>query len=250
MATQKHETAKKKFLLTLQGKGGVGKSFVSSIIAQYLLSKGEPVTPIDTDPNNTTLYSIKALKAKFLKLFDEDDKIDERNFDKLMELAFSNTDQNFVVDNGATSFLPLLAYINENDIFSMLSDHFDVIINVPITGGQSQDDTLNGLQQLINAHSDKVKFVVWINEYHGKIKDKDNKPFEEMDVYKKNKSHILAVMHLKEQNEKTFGRDLEDMTKAKLTFDEIDGNGDFNIMAKQRLKLYKKDIFDQLAIIM
>lgn len=250
MASQKQGTAKKKFLFTLQGKGGVGKSFVSSLLAQYLLTKNEPVIPIDTDPNNTTLYSIKALQAKFLKLFDEEDKIDERNFDKLMELAFNNTDHHFVVDNGATSFLPLLSYINENDIFSMLSDQFDVIVNVPITGGQSQDDTLNGLQQLINAHSDKVKFVVWINEYHGKIKDQDNKPFEEMDVYKKNKGHILAVMHLKEQNEKTFGRDLEEMTKAKLTFAEINDNPEFPLMTKQRLKIYQKDIFDQLAIIL
>ena len=241
--------AKKKFNLVLQGKGGVGKSFVSSLLAQYLITKGEETTSIDTDPNNSTLYSIKAIKAKFLTLFDDDEKINERNFDALMELAFSNTESHFVIDNGATSFLPLVEYIKENDVFSMLSEQFDVYLHVPVTGGQAQEDTLNGLQQLIDDHADKVKFVVWINEYHGKLKDAAGNSFEKMDVYTKNKKSIAAVMHLREQNEKTFGRDLEDMTKAKITFDEVDTDGNFNVMAKQRLRLYKKDVFDQLAII-
>lgn len=236
--------------MVLQGKGGVGKSYSASLIAQFLLSKNEPLISIDTDPNNRTLYSIKNLKAKYLNLFDEDERLDERNFDKLMELAFSNIGSNFLIDNGATSFLPLLSYIVENDIFTMLSEHFDVYIHIPITGGQAQDDTLNGMEQLINAHSKNVKFIIWVNEYHGKIKDIDGKPFEEMDIYKKNKSKILAVLLLKQQNEKTFGRDLEEMTKAKLTFDEVNDNPNFQLMSKQRLKIYQQEVFSQLALIL
>lgn len=238
--------AKARFNIILQGKGGVGKSFISALLAQYLQSKGEPTISIDTDPNNTTLYSIKALKAKFLKLINEDDKLDEQSFDKLMELAFSNVDHNFVVDNGATSFLPLISYININDVFTMLSEHFDVIIHVPITGGQSQEDTLNGLQTLIDDYSNKVKFIVWINEFQGKIRDSEGNSFENMPIYIKNKNHILAFMYLEKQHEQLTGRDLEQMTKAKLTFNEIDTNPDFGLMTKQRLKLYQKDIFQRL----
>jgi len=36
--------------LVLQGKGGVGKSFVSSILAQYFRTKSAPVYCLDTDP--------------------------------------------------------------------------------------------------------------------------------------------------------------------------------------------------------
>lgn len=70
------------------GKGGIGKSFVSSLLCQYLINKGESVTAIDTDPNNTTLYNMKALKAKFLQLIDQDGKFDVRAFDKIIELVF------------------------------------------------------------------------------------------------------------------------------------------------------------------
>ena len=63
----------------LNGKGGIGKSFISSLLCQYLThknEKGESVVAIDTDPNNTTLYNMKALKAKFLQLIDKDGKFD------------------------------------------------------------------------------------------------------------------------------------------------------------------------------
>jgi Mrp family chromosome partitioning ATPase len=36
----------------LQGKGGVGKTFVASLIAQYLTERGEPVACLDTDQVN------------------------------------------------------------------------------------------------------------------------------------------------------------------------------------------------------
>ena len=239
---------KKKFHIVLQGKGGVGKSFVSSLLVQFLQEKKDPIIGIDTDPNNTTLYSIKALKAKFLKLFDEEDKLNERNFDSLMELALEHTTNNFVIDNGATSFLPFISYIKENNIFEMLAENFDVFIHVPIVGGQAQDDTINGLEQLIKDYS-KQNFIVWVNEYHGKIKDLNGKPFDQTEFYTKHKKFIRAILYLREQNEKTFGKDIEDMTKEKLTFAEAIESPKFNIMAKQRLKIFKNDVFNQLKII-
>lgn len=36
--------------LTLQGKGGVGKSMMAAILAQYKKNKGSNVLCIDTDP--------------------------------------------------------------------------------------------------------------------------------------------------------------------------------------------------------
>ena len=53
----------------LNAKGGIGKSFISSLLCQYLLFKNESILAIDTDPNNTTLYNIKALKANYRNCF-------------------------------------------------------------------------------------------------------------------------------------------------------------------------------------
>ena len=48
-----------KINMVLQGKGGVGKSFVASTLAQYMKNKGEEPLCIDTDPVNTTFAATK-----------------------------------------------------------------------------------------------------------------------------------------------------------------------------------------------
>ncbi|MBB4268183.1 CO dehydrogenase nickel-insertion accessory protein CooC1, partial [Roseospira visakhapatnamensis] len=40
--------------MTLQGKGGVGKSFIASLLAQHFLARGQAPICLDTDPVNQT----------------------------------------------------------------------------------------------------------------------------------------------------------------------------------------------------
>ena len=54
--------------LTLQGKGGVGKSLVASLLAQYFGERKGFVRCIDTDPVNRTLAQYSALAADWLSL--------------------------------------------------------------------------------------------------------------------------------------------------------------------------------------
>ena len=60
--------------LTLQGKGGVGKSYVASLIAQHRMDKGMPLSCIDTDPVNSTFCQYGAFGAKQIKLLDGSNK--------------------------------------------------------------------------------------------------------------------------------------------------------------------------------
>jgi len=54
--------------IALQGKGGVGKSLISAILSQYLLSRGQDVHGIDADPVNQTLSEYRGLAVSCLKL--------------------------------------------------------------------------------------------------------------------------------------------------------------------------------------
>jgi hypothetical protein len=47
----------------------------------------------------------------------------------------------------------------------------------------------------------------------------------------------------------TFGRDMEEMICRKQTFDEAVNGSDFTIMAKQRLRIVQRDLFEQLDAI-
>src|SRR6266536_1166403 len=63
--------------LSLQGKGGVGKSLIASILAQYFRDRGREIRCIDTDPVNSTMFQYKALDVSRLELL-RDGSIDQR----------------------------------------------------------------------------------------------------------------------------------------------------------------------------
>lgn len=112
------ETVTPTIHLTLQGKGGVGKSLVASILAQYFRHRGAEIHCLDTDPVNQTLSQYTELRAEHLALMD-DGRIDSRGFDALMERLLTE-DAIFIVDNGASTFIPLWSYIFENDVLDLL----------------------------------------------------------------------------------------------------------------------------------
>ena len=58
--------------LSLQGKGGVGKSFAASVLAQYFQARDKPLRCIDTDPVNKTLTQFEALHVEPLVLLSHD----------------------------------------------------------------------------------------------------------------------------------------------------------------------------------
>jgi CO dehydrogenase nickel-insertion accessory protein CooC1 len=82
-----------KIHMILQGKGGVGKSFVAATIAQYKISKAQRPLCIDTDPVNSTFAGYKALNVHRLPLMNGDE-IDSRNFDILVEIVAASSWRN------------------------------------------------------------------------------------------------------------------------------------------------------------
>src|ERR1700677_2276042 len=86
--------------LTLQGKGGVGKSLVASILAQYFRHHGKEVHCIDSDPVNQTFSQYAELGAEHLALM-RDGRIDSGGFDILLHRLLTE-EGTFIVDNGAS----------------------------------------------------------------------------------------------------------------------------------------------------
>jgi hypothetical protein len=229
--------------LSLQGKGGVGKTLVASILAQYFREKGMSVRPVDADPVNHSLAQYRELRAEALEIM-SDGRVDQRKFDVLMERVLTQP-AIYVVDSGASTFIPLWFYLLENQVLDCLSKAgCRVVVHSVITGGQAVADTLSGFAQLAQTTSDR-SVVVWLNEYFGYIQQ-DGAGFGEMAVYRENQQKILGSVQITRRNQDTFGRDIEEMIASKLTFAEAIRNGRFSIMAKQRLKIVKDDLFEQL----
>ncbi|HCD9498746.1 conjugal transfer protein TraL [Legionella pneumophila] len=233
-----------KIHITMQGKGGVGKSFVSATTAQYKHHKEQAPLCIDTDPINATFHGFKALNVERLDIM-EGDEINPRHFDALIE-KIAASEQDIIIDNGASSFVPLSHYIISNQIPALLQNMgHELIVHSVITGGQALFDTITGFIHLVNQLPEDIRFVVWLNPYWGRI-EHEGKPFEQLKVYKENKERVAALINIPDLKEETFGRDLTDMLQQKMTFNEAIGCPERNIMTKQRLKLIRDQLFSQI----
>jgi hypothetical protein len=229
--------------LSLQGKGGVGKSLVASILAQYLMTRGRTVKCVDTDPLNQTLLQYEALQVQHLKLL-RDGTVDQRGFDHLIDRVLTE-DGVFVVDNGSSTFIPLWHYILQNDVLRLLHEAGrNLYVHTVITGGQALLDTLDGFRQLAESTGSK-NIIVWINEFFGRV-ECDGKEFSQMNVYQRNAAKVLGSVGIPKRNQDTFGRDVEEMVARKLTFDEAITGAGSTIMTKQRLKIVQRELFEQL----
>jgi anion-transporting ArsA/GET3 family ATPase len=233
--------------IILQGKGGVGKSFIAAMIAQYKLSKGQKPICVDTDPVNATFCGYKKLNVKKLEIL-EGDEINSRHFDTLIEMIATSGDEDIIIDNGASSFVPLSHYLITNDVPELLrSMGHEIIIHTVITGGQALLDTVAGFANLVEQYPIEEKFIVWLNPYWGAIEDA-GKGFEQLKVYITNKARVSAIIQIPDLKEETFGRDLSEMLQAKQTFEEAIDSVTNTIMMRQRLKIIQKQIFGQMDI--
>ena len=233
-----------KIHMILQGKGGVGKSVIAALLAQYKASKGHQTLCLDTDPVNATFHSYQALNVQQIALM-ENDEIVPRRFDALVEIMAPSA-HDVIIDNGASAFVPLTHYLISNHVPVLLADMgHELVLHTVVTGGQALLDTVNGFRQLASQFPAEALFVVWLNPYWGPIVHQGT-PFEELKVYLDRRSRVAAIVHLPALKEATFGRDLSDMLQARLTFDEALAAPALTIMTRQRLKIVRGQLFGQL----
>jgi hypothetical protein len=230
----------------LQGKGGVGKSVVASWLAEFLTSSGQKVCAIDADPINRSLAQYKGLRPELLDLVNADGLVERNRFDSLVD-RFATGEGAFIVDAGATAFLPLWTYILETELIGVLRDvGRTVYIHTPISGGEMLNDTLLGFKTLAEGASD-CSLIVWLNEYFGPVA-REGKDFNEMQVYLDNRDKILAVIGIPQRSADTFGDTVRRMRERKMTFGEAMQSSEFMLAQRSRLHIVRRDLFDQLQL--
>ena len=235
--------------LVLQGKGGIGKSVIAYLIAQYLESTGKPMKAIDIDPVNATLTGYKGLNVRRLQVIKGED-IDDRIFDEMMEEILNDGESNYVIDNGASSFVTFTRYLIENDVIDILSENGkEVFIHTVIKAGQDLRYTVAGFASLSEQVPKSAKVVVWLNEYAGEIVY-EGKAFEQMKAYQKNKDRVHGIIKVEPKSGTQYGEDVKKLLDSWLTFDEASKSDGFNTMTKSRLKRVQKSIFDQIETVL
>jgi hypothetical protein len=230
--------------LVLQGKGGIGKSVIASWLAEFLVSRGQPVRCIDGDPVNRSLSQYKALPVEKLDLLSQEGLVMRARYDGLIG-RFLTDGAVFVVDSGATAFLPFWTNIVESDVISILRGAGRrVYVHIPISGGEMLNDTLLGFKTLAETAAEK-SLAVWINEYFGPVA-RDGKTFDQMHVYLDNREKVLTSIGIRRRPADTFGENIRRMREKKLTLQDAIRAAEFYLVEKCRLQIVQHELFDQL----
>lgn len=248
--------------LVIQAKGGVGKTFIASMMLQFLRERDENIQAFDVDPTNNTLSCFKSLNVSYLNLLENKRNVDVNDFDKLFDFIQSS-DCDVLVDSGSSSFVPLYSFFTKDradEIFTQIG--YNLILHVPIIAGESRDDCIMRLEKMIN-EIPNAYFVVWLNDFFGEVFDVsssiDPHSFEELDVFKNNKDRIKAVITVKKQPEDGNGKLFRQIISNFWTFDDFfnkakdgivsrDGGQFVSISAMQlfRAKNIKADLWEAM----
>jgi hypothetical protein len=231
----------KKIYVISQGKGGVGKTTISTILSSYLmLDESRKIRIIDTDGVNLTLSGYRALNAEEKNILGEDyQTADLKKIDTFFsDLLENDEDETIVIDLGASSFLPIRSHIFQNQIHEML----DITFILPICGGDSENTTMLGINDTLSDFGSDCSYLVVQNERDGKLRFSGSK------LEKK----------LLELNEKYLGDitlpaisgilkdDYQVVTSKKLIFQEIEKSPDLKILSRKRLEIFYRNFFKQL----
>lgn len=231
----------------LQAKGGIGKSFVSALLAQHFQNQGADLRCFDTDQENTTFANYKGLPVEHVPVMNESRIIDAKKFDHMMETILTS-DGTFVVDTGANTFSPLLAYMVESDVMEILVEGGKkVFIHSIVGGGDTLHDTASGFNSI--AQSVQAPIILWLNEHFGALKTEDGKNFTETKVFKLNQDKLGGVVLLQKSNHDTSGGDIKKMNTKRMTVKEVLLSTEFSTFEKHRIQKATHHVFDQLQSI-
>lgn len=230
--------------LVLQGKGGIGKSVIASWLAEYLLTRCKNVHCIDGDPVNRSLAQYKLLNAEKLDLVNEEGLIVRIRYDALLE-RFATESGVFIVDSGATAFLPLWSYIVETEVIRVLAETGrKLYVHCVVSGGEMLSDSLLGFDTLATSAPDR-NVIVWINEYFGPVA-RDGKTFDQMNVFQKHADKLVGSIGIPQRSPDTFGATVLLMRERKLTFEEAIQSDQFMLAQKARIQIIRRDLYEQL----
>lgn len=156
--------ASKRLILFPQDKGGIGKSFVATLVYDYLVDAGIRVKPIDLDHANSTFYRLVP-GTEFINTDVDADKLGA--LDRLVH-CFAEADV-VLVDNRASGGSKVLAYLDETRLPEMQAE-FDCLI-VFVLIATDDKDANSQIAELLDSHGERVRWLVARN-----LKDGDTLP--------------------------------------------------------------------------
>jgi MinD superfamily P-loop ATPase len=224
-------------------KGGVGKSVVARVLAQYFIDNDRPFLGFDTDRSHTSFTRFYADYASPV-IVDSYEGLDAIA-NAFEEGATEGPPPSVIVDLAAQTAAPLTRWIKDSDLFAVLAD-MGVTVNfwhVADAGKESVDL----LGRLVNTFENGPRYFVVKNYGRGS----DFSQLESSAAMEKALSlgaQVVNVAQLHEASMRKIDRQNISFWAAIHTRPETDGLG---LLERQRVKTWLKktyESFDNLAL--
>ncbi|HZF80148.1 MAG TPA: mobilization protein [Rubrivivax sp.] len=214
-------------------KGGVGKSLMSRVLAQYLIDKDLPFIGFDTDRSHGALmrfysgYASPVVVDKFEAL------------DAIMEAAVEQPQRRVIVDLAAQTHDPLVRWMEESGVLN-LADEVGIRIHYWHVM-DSGKDSVNLLRRLLDRFGTSLRYVLVRNQVRGTDFDVLEQSGEQARAVRMG-AHVVTVKKLHESVIHKIDAASSSFWKAKTATDP-DGLG---LMDRQRVKMWLRDVYREV----
>jgi hypothetical protein len=140
-------------------KGGVGKSLVARILAQYLIDKQLPFLGFDTDHSHGALM-------RFYSGFASPVLVDRfESLDAIVEAAVAEPNRSILVDLAAQTHELLAKWMDESGLLELASEAGFVLYYWHVM--DSGKDSVDLLSKLLDRFGDRLRYVLVLNQLRG-----------------------------------------------------------------------------------
>ncbi len=216
-------------------KGGVGKSVVARVAAQYLIDHNLAFLGFDTDRSHGSLLRFYAGYASPV-LVDRYESLDA-----IVEAASDNPDKRILVDLAAQTHEPLVKWMDESGVLEMAGE-----LGITLNYWHVMDsgrDSVDLLKKLLDRFAARLNYVVVLNQLRGENFDLFDQSGERERALGLN-AKIITLKRLHEPVITKIDAGSTSFWAAK-TRSETDVKG-LGLLERQRVKMWLRHAYEQL----
>ena len=216
-------------------KGGVGKSVVARVVAQYLIDHEIPFLGFDTDRSHGSLLRFYSDYASPVVV----DRFE--SLDAIVEAATEHPDKRILVDLAAQTHEPLARWMEESGVLEMASE-----LGITLNYWHVMDsgrDSVDLLTKLFNRFGSRLNYVLVLNQLRGESFDILDQSGERARAAELN-ARILTLRKLHDTVLTKIDAGSTSFWAAK-NRSESNVNG-LGLLERQRVKIWLRHAYEQL----
>ncbi len=218
-------------------KGGVGKSVVARVLAQYFIDNEQPFTGFDTDRSHTTF-------TRFYQNYASPVVVDSfESLDAIAQALDDAQDGNrpsIIVDLAAQTAAPMARWIHESELFAVLAD-MGVSVNCWHIADPGKD-SVDLLDKLLDTYGASPNYIVVKNLGRGS----DFSQLEASHALKKALAFGAQVVSLGQLQESSMRKIDRQDASFWAAVNQTSGPNALGLLERQRAKHWLKKTYETL----